>query len=122
MRKKVLVLFGAVTLVWAGSLWMAFWSGFSCHLSVATVAAHGADRVRLKEDKWLLQKIEDGDIASARASLSESVRLDGELVKINQKMPKFGLVDITLAGLTSPKELMGLLNTARELEDAHERP
>lgn len=122
MRKKVLVLFGAVTLVWAGSLWMAFWSGFSCHLSVATVAAHGADRVRLKEDKWLLQKIENGDIASARASLSESVKLDDELVKINQKMPKFGLADITLAGLTSPKELIGLLNTARELDDAHEHP
>jgi hypothetical protein len=122
MRKKVLVLFGAATLVWAGSLWMAFWSGFSCHLSVATVAAHDTDRVRLIEDKWLLQKIENGDIESARASLRESVKLDDELVKINKKMPRFGLADITLAGLTSPKELMGLLNTSRELDDAHKHP
>ena len=122
MRKKVLVLFGAVTLVWAGSLWMAFWSGFSCHLSVATVAAHGADRARLKQNAWLLQKIEDSDIESARASLSESVKLDDELVKLDKKTPKFGLADITLAGLTSPKELMALLNTAQELDDAHEQP
>ena len=89
---------------------------------MATVAAHGTDRVRLIEDKWLLQKIEDGDIESARASLRESVKLDDELVKINKKMPRFGLADITLAGLTSPKELMGLLNTARELDDAHKHP
>lgn|GEM_PF-1204922 len=119
---KAVMLFAAVTLVWAGSLWMAFWSGFSSHLSVATVAAHGADRVRQIENERLLKKIESGDVESARASLSELVRLDGELIEMDKKIPKLGLTDIALAGLTSPRALIGLLETARRMDDAPRHP
>jgi hypothetical protein len=122
MRKKGLVLGIAIALVWAGSLWMAFWSGFTCHLSATVVGDRVADRARLAEHKWLLQKIDSGQADSARQSLSELVKFDGQRIGIDKQMPPFGFTDIAFAGLTSPREFIVLLRVVREAEGDSETP
>lgn len=122
MRMKGLVLATAIALVWGGSLWMAFWSGFSYHLSATVVGDRVADSDRLAEHKWLLHKIDIGQAESARQSLSELVKFDNQRICIDKQMPSFTLTGIAFAGLTSPGEFIVLLRVVRESEGHSETP
>lgn len=122
MQKKGFVVAVAIVVTWTGSLWMAFWAGFGCHLSLATIGYHLNDKARLIEHEALLRKMETGQVEAVRQSLSESVGYDKELIGIDKQMPPFGLADIALAGITSPREFILLIQGAHAAEARFEAP
>lgn len=122
MRKKRLVLGTIVCLMWIGSLWMAFWSGFSCHLGMVVETTPAADKARLIEHRWLLHTLDDVDVESARTSLIELARFDEERFKLDRQMPPFGITDIAFAGLTNPKESISLIRVGHAVAARTQHP
>lgn len=122
MRKKGIVVAVAIVVAWTGSLWMAFWAGFSCHLSLAVIGDRLNDKARLIEDEALLRKMEDGRVEYVRRSLSESVMLGKERIDIDNQMPSFGLVGIALEGITSPRESILLIRAVHATEARFKMP
>jgi len=92
---------------------MAFWSGFSAHIAVTVAVDRSTHKAQLAENTRLLSMLERGDLESARASLADSVALEGKLVGLERQIPQFGLMDFVFAGLTSSKEYIGLLRVAQ---------
>lgn len=121
MRMKSLVLASTIALAWAGSLWMAFWSGFSAHMAVAVAVDRGTHEAQLVENIRLLSMLERGDPKSARASLADSVALEGKLIDLERQIPKFSLIDFVSAGLTSSREGIELLRVAQKSERPAQR-
>jgi len=105
--------------MWVGTMWIVFWIGFMCHLSIATYQSKLSDHFQLVDQKWLLREITAGHVDAAREELEERVKIGGQLAVLNAELP-----DITPLGMMReaifPSELIALVRVARSSQEHEE--
>ena len=74
----------ALLLLWAFTLWVAFWGGFYKSQMISSYSQYLSSKVQLADHKALLRKIEGGDAASVREGLVQRISVETSLLELRQ--------------------------------------
>jgi len=74
----------ALLLLWAFTLWVAFWGGFYKSQMINSYSQYLSSKVQLADHKALLRKIESGDAAGVREGLVERISVEAPLLELRE--------------------------------------
>lgn len=108
--KTIIVTIGVLAL-WVFSLWIVFWLGFMKSQEVSLLIHHLDDQRVLRDQKLMLERLKDGNVASVERNLAQRIELGERAATLVQPTSYSFIESISYA--VYPQEALTLLEVAR---------